>query len=517
MTGAQRAAEAGDGRGPQSHRRALTGPSAVVVGGGLAGITAALDLAGAGWSVTLVERRRRLGGLTSSFAHQGRQVDNGQHVFLRCCHDYLGFLQRIGSAGDVTIQRRLDVAAVAPGPAGGPPVAGALRRVDLPAPLHLGPALARYPHLSARDRLRAVAAVLALRRLDLADPALDRETFGAWLARHGQSRAAVAALWDLITVATVNLPAAEASLAVGAMVFKTGLLTDASAADIGWSRVSLGRLHGERAALALRDAGVAVRLGEAVSAVEPAGAGWAVELGAGERAAADAVVVAVPHTAAGALLPPGSVAGQDRLAELGTSAIVNVHVVYDRPVTDLPFFAAVGSGPPPDSREAPPPSRGEGPGTPPNSGEGPGTPRNSSLVHWVFDRTASSGHTGPGQYLAVTISAADRLLGRHPDTIAAEVVAELGRLLPAAAGAGVVDALVTKERAATFRATPGTAALRPSPATGHAGLAVAGAWTDTGWPATMEGAVRSGHAAASSILGRAAPRLHDSRLTEEVA
>jgi squalene-associated FAD-dependent desaturase len=452
---------------------------AVVIGGGLAGVSAALDLTAAGASVTLLERRARLGGLTWSFEHAGRSIDNGQHVFLRCCTAYRGFLDRIGSGGDIHLQPRLEVTAVRPGSAGRPPVVGTLRRNGLPAPFHLGAALLRYRHLGWAERLAIGRAVLPLRRVDLDDPALDEETFGAWLGRHGQRPATIEALWDLITVATVNLPAAEASLAMGAMVFRTGLLSDAAAADIGWSLVPLGRLHGERAARALAAAGVDVRLRTRAGAVEPDARGrWSVTTDAGV-VGAGAVVVAVPHHVAGDLLPPGSLPHQGRLGGLGASAIVNVHVVFDRPVTDLALLAGVGTS-----------------------------------LQWVFDRTESSGLSGGGQYLAVSLSAADSLLGRRPADIATDVVAELGRVLPPAASARVVDTLVTKERAATFRAAPGAGRLRPGAQTAFAGLAVAGAWTDTGWPATMEGAVRSGQAAARAVIGSAAP---DDRITEEVA
>jgi squalene-associated FAD-dependent desaturase len=448
----------------------MTGPRIVVVGGGLAGITAALDAADAGATVTLLERRRRLGGLTWSFEHDGRQVDNGQHVFLRCCTAYLRFLDRIGSRGDVTLQDRLAIDTVEPAAPGRPRRAGGLRRNGLPAPLHLGPALARYPHLPVADRLRIGLAAVPLRRLDLDDPALDTETFAAWLGRHGQRPATIPALWDLITMATINLPAAEASLAMGAKVFQTGILTDASAGDIGWSLLPLGDLHGRRAAAALERSDVTVRLDERVTAVKPADDGWEVTTGAGV-VPADGVIVAVPHTGVADILPPDALARQDAVATLGTSAIVNVHVVYDRAVTTSPLTAGIGT-----------------------------------RIQWVFDRTVSSGlaasglASSGGQYLAVTISAADDLLGHRPDDIAADACRELAELFPAARQATVVDTLVTKERTATFRAVPGSGALRPLAATRHPGLAVAGAWTDTGWPATMEGAVRSGYAASAAIL-----------------
>jgi squalene-associated FAD-dependent desaturase len=450
--------------------RATETADVVVVGAGLAGITAALDLADAGRRVLLVERRGVLGGLTRSFRHGDREIDNGQHVHLRCCSAYRGFLERIGSANEVTIQPRLSISArrVGGSPTD-PPTEGRIQRSGLPAPLHLAASLARYRHLRPRERASAVAAAVALRRVRLDDPRLDDSTFAAWLAAHGQSAGAVEALWDLITVATVNLPSSEASLTLGAMVIKTGLLEDPAAADIGWATVPLGTLHGARAASALADAGVTVRCGCRVVELGPGrGAPWSVQLDHDASSGRPCswvetagVVLAVPHDEVARLLPPGSVRHQDRLADLGFSAIVNVHVLYDRRVTDEAFFAALGT-----------------------------------TAHWVFDRTASSGHAGPGQYLAVTVSAADRLLGRRPEVIAAEVVDELAALLPPARSARVLDVLVTKERHATFRAVPGTAMLRPGARTRRAGLVLAGAWTDTGWPATMEGAVRSGHAAA---------------------
>jgi squalene-associated FAD-dependent desaturase len=470
----------------------------VVVGGGLAGMAAALDCADAGARVTLLERRNRLGGLTWSFRHADRWIDNGQHVFLRCCDEYLSFLHRIGAAADVEVTERLDIPVVAP-PAvpGGTPRLGRLRRSDLPAPLHLTGALLGYPHLSVADRLGLGRAVWSLRRLRLGDPALDEETFGSWLARHGQSPAAVTALWDLITVPTVNLPAAEASLAMAAKVFQTGLLTETAAADIGWSRVPLGHLHGERGAVALGKAGVDVYLGTQVERIDPAGPpgdrrGFAVRTPDGNLEA-DAVITAVPHDVAGAVLPAGAFPGQGRLQELGFSPIVDVHLVFDRVVTRWALMAGL-----------------------------------QSPVQWVFDRTESSGLTStPGgpQYVAVSVSAADEMLARRPEDLARLITAELGRLLPEVARAEVLDSLVTKERNATFRARPGTAALRPGPRTAWPGLAVAGAWTDTGWPATMESAVRSGRAAARVCLtdgtyaatpSTASPNLQSAH-TQEVA
>ncbi len=440
-------------------------PRVVVVGGGLAGLSAGLACADRGAAVTLLESRPRLGGATWSFERNGRWFDNGQHVFLRCCSAYRELLERLGTTAGTRLQGRLAIPVLSPGR----PVAW-IGRSSLPVPLHVAPSLARYRHLSVRDRLRLAPATVALARLDLADPSLDHETFGTWLSRHGQSEEAVAGLWDLITRPTVNLPASRASLAMAAKVFQTGLLSEPAAADIGWARLPLSRLHGEAAALALAGAGAAVRLRAKVSAVEDQGAERVAVVAGGERIVADGVVVAVPHDAARQLLPPGALPCLEGLADLGTSPIVDVHLVFDRRVTDLELAAGLG------------------------------TP-----VQWLFDRTASA-HGGQDggwrgeQVIAVSLSAADQWLGRRPEELIELFRSEVARLLPRARSARLVDAVVSRERAATFAAVPGAAALRPGPRTALPRVALAGAWTATGWPATMEGAVRSGLAAARQVL-----------------
>jgi squalene-associated FAD-dependent desaturase len=437
-------------------------PRVGVVGGGLAGITAALDLAAAGREVTLLESRAWLGGLASSFRRGELTVDTGQHVFLRCCTAYRGLLERLGVTGLTTLQPRLDIPVLRPGarPA-------RLHRDPLPAPAHLARTLLGYRALSPAERVSAARATLALGRVDPSDPASDAVTFGSWLAAHGQGPRAVAALFDLIGVATLNLPAADATLSLAAMVFRTGLLEDPAAGDLGWSRVPLGRLHSTATAAALAAAGVTVRYSARVRALERTGEEWRLVLDT-ESIPVDQVVLAVPPPAAEALLPGGGThAPAGWSARLGASPIVNVHVRYDRPVTRHAFFAAVGSP-----------------------------------VQWAFDRTAGSG-AGEGQYLAVSLSAAGREVDARAADVVAEIVPALVALLPAARDATVLDGWVTRERTATFRQAPGSAALRPPADPGVPGVALAGAWTATGWPATMESAVRSGHAAAGVLLGHA--------------
>jgi squalene-associated FAD-dependent desaturase len=333
----------------------------------------------------------------------------------------------------------------------------------------LAAGLANYRHLTPGERARAARAALALQQLDPADPALDDVDFATWLHGHGQSNRAIRALWDLVGTATLNSRAPDASLGLAAKVFKTGLLSHRGAADIGISCVPLGHLHDTLARGALRAAGVRTLTQARARAVSAApGGGWTVSADHGQGSAAehhaDAVVLAVPQGAAHGLLPEGALPAPGRLLEIGTAPILNLHVVYDRRVLRRPFFAALGSP-----------------------------------VQWVFDRTGPSG-LARGQYLAVSQSAAHGEIDEPVAALRERYLPELMRLLPAARTAQVVDFFVTRERTATFDPRPGVGRLRPAARTAAPGVCLAGAWTDTGWPATMESAVRSGMTAAREAL-----------------
>ena len=358
-------------------------PRVAVIGGGLAGITAAIALAEAGAAVTLLEARPRLGGATCSFSRDGLTVDTGQHIFLGCCTAYRDLLGKLGMTEHAPIQDRFDVSVLAPG---APRRRGRLRRTALPGPLHMLPALGRYPFLSLSERTSVARPALAMRFVDPARPGVDEQRFGDWLAARGQSERARRALWDLFTVSALNIAGDDASLSLAAIVVKTGLLGKKNAADIGVPALPLGELHGDAGATLLTNLGAQVLLNAKVAAIEPGAiepvdgqdARFRVRLArpadadaasaASPSAAspsvgateilADAVVLAVPHEAAARLIPPGAlpdatVAGW---AGLGASPIVNVHVIYDRPVMDQPFAAAI-----------------------------------DSPVQWVFDRTRISG------------------------------------------------------------------------------------------------------------------------------
>jgi uncharacterized protein with NAD-binding domain and iron-sulfur cluster len=484
---------------------------AVVIGGGLAGITAALALAQAKHEVTLLEAKPRLGGATMSFNRDGLVVDTGQHVFLRCCTAYLGLLDRLGVGVHAPLQSRFDVTVVAPPSGKAQRKRAALRRRRLPAPFHMLPALLGYPFLSFSERARLSSAALAFRRLDPADPKTDEQRLGDWLEAHGQDERARRALWDLFSVSSLNVPGDDASLALAAVVVQTGLLGKPDAADIGVPSLPLGELHGAAAARTLAKLGAEVRLQRRAASIEQKGDEFLIRLSrsrpltgsplpepappeslaqspapavagsatgpderggeAGEVLVADAVVVAVPHEQAARLLPSEALPAEavDGWAGLGAAPIVNVHVIYDRKVMDVPFAAAV-----------------------------------DSPVQWVFDRTRISGmhaRGGAGQYLALSQSAADEWADKTVAELRDIFLPALAELFPAAKDAAVTEFFVTREKRATFRQVPGTAKLRPQAATALPGLVLAGSWTATGWPDTMEGAVRSGLNAVIALHG----------------
>jgi squalene-associated FAD-dependent desaturase len=457
----------------------------IVIGGGLAGTAAALKLTDAGASVVLLERRPQLGGLVSSFERDGLHLDNGQHVFLRCCTEYVGLLRRLGCAHQAGLQDRLSVPVLVSYPGSSSHWAKLGRSsLPLPPPLHLTGGLLRYTALSPAARLRAATTAIALGRLDPRDSAVDGQRFGPWLRRRGVDARSAEALWGLLTVATLNVGIEDASLALAAKVVRTGLLESSDGGDIGRLQVPQGEVHHTATLAALRRAGVEVQLRTAVrtlasaspSDLDGTASGWTVASDDGSYTA-DAVVLAVPPDAAARLLPAGAAVRHEFAERLGSAPIVNIHMQYDRPVLPQPFVAVLGSP-----------------------------------IQWVFDRTHASGTTS-GQSVAISLSAAEEWIDRPTADLRAVFSREMARLFLGARAARLQTVVVSRERTATFRQTAGSGAFRPGAASGLPGLALAGAWTDTGWPATMEGAVRSGYSAADHLLavGRAVPRQHSRR------
>lgn len=416
---------------------------AVVVGGGLAGLAAALDLVDAGCEVTLLEARPTLGGAVQTLpARDGDPdppPDNGQHIALGCFTEYLRFLERIGE-GSSYLRTRLALPVIAEN--------GETARIE-PSPA----SLLRYRHIGRADRLRLP---FVLARLRFAKPR-PRETFGALLRRLGTSDAAVERFWDVFVRPALNLCADEASAEAGLFTVRTALLGPRANADLVLPLRPLGSMHGDAAGQALETAGATVRTDARVVVIEDNIA----SLADGEQVRADAVVVAVPPRESARLL------GEDDPG-LEDSPIVSVHLWFDRPLLETPLAALL-----------------------------------SSDAHWVFDRGALTGHRPErGQYLTVVSSGVPELLevrGRAlVDRVAGQLTERLGE-------AELLWSRVSREPYATVALRPGVG--RPGPETGRAGIVRAGTWTDTGWPATMESAVRSGRRAAQHLLSEFSARV----------
>jgi squalene-associated FAD-dependent desaturase len=417
-----------------------------VVGGGLAGLAAALDLADAGHEVTLLEARPTLGGAVQTLPEREGDPDpppdNGQHIALGCCTEYLWFLERVGSAAAVRRQRLAL------------PVIGEDGRVARIAPGLLD--LLRYRHVSLGER---IAIVQTLRRLARLVPREhDGRTFAEVLRELGQSQPAIDRFWDVFIRPALNLRCEDVSAAPALFTVQTALLGERSASDLLLPVVPLGRSHGDAAGAALESGGALVRTGARVTAVSDG----AVELADGERLEADAVVVALPPAESARVLGEADPALED-------SPIVSAHLLFDRRLLAVELAALLGSP-----------------------------------AHWVFDRGAITGAAPrEGQYLTVVSSGAPELLEVRGRELVELLAGELtGRLGPAR----LLWSRVSREPAATFAARPGTAGRRRGPETASPRVARAGAWTDTGWPATMESAVRSGRAAARYLLVSALAR-----------
>ena len=389
---------------------------AAVVGGGLAGLSAALELVDAGHEVTMYEARPTLGGAVQTLPERegdpSPPPDNGQHIALGCFTEYLAFLQRIGEGGSY-LRRPLVL----------PVYDERGRRADVKPSLA---ALLSYAHLPLRDRLR-IPLVLARCRGVQAGPG---ETFGELLRRLGASDGAVERFWDVFMRPALNLPSDEVDAEAGLFTLRTALLGPRASSDLILPAKPLGWMHGDAAGRALQQAGATVETGVRID--DPS------------NLDADAVVVATPSDT------------------LEPSPIVSVHLLFDRRLLDTPLAALLGSD-----------------------------------AHWVFDRGALTGNepSSGGQYLTVVSSGVPELMSVRGRDLVARVASQVTDRL---GDAELLWSRVSREPEATIAVRPGVE--RPEPGLLRDGLARAGAWTRTGWPATMESAVRSGRTAARAVL-----------------
>ena len=442
----------------------------LVLGGGLAGLSASLRLLQHGLQVTMVEKRPFLGGRAFSFrdGKTGEEVDNGQHVFMRCCRYYVDFLEAVGALDKAYFQPRLRVEVVRNGRS------GVLASTPWLGRFHMVPSFLRYPHIGLGDKLLAL---YGLARVSLTDrlkhgEALDAESCYDWLKRHHQPESVIDNLWELIVLPTLNDSVRDASADMALMVFQEGLLKKPHDAALGYPTVGLTSLNGEPARRYIEDAGGRLALGKSVGAIRVEdGRVTGVELSDGQVAEADAYVSALPFDVLLDVLPP-EVSGNPFFkpaSRLSSSPIVDIHLWYDRPVMDSPLAAFL-----------------------------------DSPVQFVFNKSLIQGSNGRGQYLCISLSGAWDYVDRPKAELMEEFSAEMARLLPRAREATLERSLVVKEKRATFRSAPGAGKHRLPQETPLPNLYLAGEWTDTGWPSTMEGAVRSGVFAADALLsGRA--------------
>jgi zeta-carotene desaturase len=453
--------------------------SVIVIGGGLAGLAAGVALAESGWRVRLFEQRPFLGGRATSYVlPDGEHVDNCQHVTLGCCTNLADFYKRVGSADKIKFFGRLFFL----DPQGR---YGEIGAGIFPAPFHMTGSFAAFAPLTLGDKLSIARAMLDVLRTKGRPPDLNENggiSMLEWLGRRGQTRGAIARFWRVVLVSALNEELDRTDARFGVDVFWKAFLSNRTGYRMGVPTVPLANLyHGCKAEIERRGGEVYLRApvrGLKIENGEIAG----VRFDEGREEKADAYVFAVPHTALAELLPE-SVKQSDpallNLDKIKVSPITGVHFWFDRQVMKEPFITLV-----------------------------------DTTTQWIFNKTAlyddSKERAKPapaGQYLQLVISASYDLLPRSREEIIALCLEEVRHALPLARDAQLVKATVIKEAAATFSPEPGVDRWRPKQEASVPGLFLAGDWTDTGWPATMEGAVRSGYLAAEAVLrSHGAPR-----------
>lgn len=437
-------------------------PTVAVVGGGLAGLATACALADSGLQVTVFERRPYLGGRASSYQHPstGEVVDNCQHVLLGCCTNLIDFYQRL----DVEDKIRWFDSLTFLEPGGRASVIGAS---FLPAPLHTAPAFLRASCLNLVDKLAIAGAMSALAPLTPKDTG---ESFLAWLRRHGQTDRAIDRFWKTILVSALNEDVDKVSVPYAAQVVRESFLKSANAGRMGVPTVPLTELYGAAEGyVRARDGEVRYRANiesfraefDGVNLLSPDG-----------EAKFDFAVLAVPFDVLPRILPQTSTGDPLRqiLSRLESSPITGVHLWFDREITELEHAVLL-----------------------------------DRTIQWMFNKSklllerSNSYKSSAGNYIELVISSSKTLVEKSRSEIIDLALAEVREFFPQARSANLVKSTVIKEVHATYSPRPGVDNYRPRPETVWPRVFLAGDWTATGWPSTMEGAVRSGYLAAQCV------------------
>ncbi len=438
----------------------------LIIGGGLAGLAAAVALAERRVPALVLESRPRLGGRASSFLDSTTDayVDNCQHVAMGCCTNFFHLMRTVGLAADF----RREPVLYFIGPSGQPDRFAAS---NLPCPLHLAGAFGGLSYLTWSDKLAIANGLRALAKAD--DPQLEQKSFAAWLADQRQPPNAIDGFWHVVLVSALSETLDRIAVPQGRKVFVDGFLRHRDGWQVSIPTVPLEELYGSQLIAWLAERGVEIRLQAGVEELQmDDGSVVSVRLRDGSQIAAEEFVLAVPWQRVADLVP-GELAAHptvQNLAQLEAAPITSIHLWFDRPITDLPHAVLI-----------------------------------NRLSQWMFNRTAlsqSPPSATAGHYYQIVISASRDLAGRSQDDIRAAVVDELAAIWPATRDAKLLHQRLVTEHRAVFSVRPGSDALRPAQQSPVANLQFAGDWTQTGWPATMEGAVRSGYLAVENVLRR---------------
>jgi zeta-carotene desaturase len=437
--------------------------SVAIVGGGLAGLAAGSALAEAGHQVELFERRPYLGGRASSYELPGTAevVDNCQHVLLGCCTNLVEFYRRLGV--EQQIRWYDEITFILPGGR-----SSTLKLEALPPPFHAAPSFLDSSALNLKDKLAIARAMMTL------VPGLpkdDSENFLSWLLRHGQTQRALNRFWMPILVSALNEDLDRMSVRYAAQVFRESFLKSAEAGRMGVPSVPLSQLYGTAAAY-IEARGGKVHTRAPVDSVRADIDGVQLCVG-GDNVRADYAILATPFAGVEKLLPdaPELTALRDQLRKLESSPITGIHLWFDREITPLDHAVLL-----------------------------------ERTIQWMFQKSkilaTRRGSAQSGSYLELVVSSSKTLVEKSRAEIIEMAVRELAEFFPVVREATLTKATVIKEVHATFSPLPGSDAFRPSHVSPWPRLFLAGDWTATGWPSTMEGAVRSGYGAAQALSSR---------------